>query len=170
MVGDREAVLAAGMNDHIAKPIVVDEMFATLARWLKPARSVAAGDDGPRTDAVLALDGIDTHRGLANIGGDESLFRRMLTLFREGETGFEQHFQAARAAGDAEGAMRAVHNLKGEAGTLGMHGLQQAVTALEQACLDGAREAEVDELMREVSARLNKVIEGIRGLEGARDP
>jgi signal transduction histidine kinase/DNA-binding response OmpR family regulator len=38
MVGDREAVLEAGMNDHIAKPIVVDEMFATLARWVKPAR------------------------------------------------------------------------------------------------------------------------------------
>jgi hypothetical protein len=31
-------VLEAGMNYHIAKPIVVDEMFATLARWVKPAR------------------------------------------------------------------------------------------------------------------------------------
>ena len=39
MVSDRDAVLAAGMNDHIAKPIVVDEMFATLARWLKPGGS-----------------------------------------------------------------------------------------------------------------------------------
>jgi CheY-like chemotaxis protein len=39
MVSDREAVLAAGMNDHIAKPIVVDEMFATLARWVKPVGS-----------------------------------------------------------------------------------------------------------------------------------
>ena len=36
MTGDREAVLAAGMNDHIAKPIAIDEMFATLARWIKP--------------------------------------------------------------------------------------------------------------------------------------
>jgi len=37
MVGDRDAALAAGMNDHIAKPINVDEMFATLARWVSPA-------------------------------------------------------------------------------------------------------------------------------------
>jgi CheY-like chemotaxis protein len=36
LVGDREKVLAAGMNDHIAKPIRVDEMFATLARWVRP--------------------------------------------------------------------------------------------------------------------------------------
>jgi CheY-like chemotaxis protein len=36
MVGDRDAALAAGMNDHIAKPIRVAEMYATLARWLAP--------------------------------------------------------------------------------------------------------------------------------------
>ena len=37
MMGDREAALAAGMNDHITKPIVIDEMYATLARWLPAA-------------------------------------------------------------------------------------------------------------------------------------
>jgi len=36
MVGDRDAALAAGMNDHIAKPININEMFATLARWVSP--------------------------------------------------------------------------------------------------------------------------------------
>jgi CheY-like chemotaxis protein len=36
MVGDRDAALAAGMNDHITKPINVNEMFATLARWVAP--------------------------------------------------------------------------------------------------------------------------------------
>ncbi|MGM9491707.1 response regulator [Ideonella sp. YS5] len=37
MVGDREKVIEAGMNDHIAKPIRVDELFATLARWIRKA-------------------------------------------------------------------------------------------------------------------------------------
>jgi DNA-binding response OmpR family regulator len=59
MAGDREAALAAGMNDHIAKPIVVDEMFATLARWVKPGGPAAAGNDGPRAD-TLEASGIDT--------------------------------------------------------------------------------------------------------------
>jgi CheY-like chemotaxis protein len=36
MSGDRERVIAAGMNDHIAKPIDVDDLFATLARWIRP--------------------------------------------------------------------------------------------------------------------------------------
>jgi PAS domain S-box-containing protein len=36
MRGDRERAIAAGMNDHIAKPLDVDKMFATIARWLRP--------------------------------------------------------------------------------------------------------------------------------------
>ncbi|WP_457328692.1 response regulator [Rhizobacter sp. P5_C2] len=46
MVGDREKVLAAGMNDHIAKPIKVEEMFATLARWVRPAEPAAKRGSG----------------------------------------------------------------------------------------------------------------------------
>jgi PAS domain S-box-containing protein len=37
LVSDRDKVLAAGMNDHIAKPLRIDEVFATLARWIRPA-------------------------------------------------------------------------------------------------------------------------------------
>jgi CheY-like chemotaxis protein len=36
MAGDREKVLSAGMWDHIAKPLNVGEMFATIAKWIKP--------------------------------------------------------------------------------------------------------------------------------------
>jgi len=35
MKGDRDRVLAVGMNDHIAKPFDPDEMYVTLARWIK---------------------------------------------------------------------------------------------------------------------------------------
>ncbi|WP_153111258.1 PAS domain S-box protein [Propionivibrio limicola] len=33
---DRERCLAAGMDDHIAKPVDPDNLIATLQRWLKP--------------------------------------------------------------------------------------------------------------------------------------
>ncbi|OLT99320.1 hypothetical protein BVK86_26695 [Pseudomonas reinekei] len=33
MAGDRERALACGMNDHISKPLHVDDMFATLAKY-----------------------------------------------------------------------------------------------------------------------------------------
>jgi len=62
MVGDREKVLAAGMNDHIAKPINVTEMFATLARWVRPDAAVASGFPGIETAAARA--GVSCRSGI----------------------------------------------------------------------------------------------------------
>ncbi|MBK9442999.1 MAG: PAS domain S-box protein [Comamonadaceae bacterium] len=51
MAGDKEKVIEAGMWDHIAKPLNVAEMFATLAKWIKPAavpdiiKTIAAAAD-----------------------------------------------------------------------------------------------------------------------------
>ena len=37
MVGDRQKSLDAGMNDHITKPIDIDEALAVMAKWIRPA-------------------------------------------------------------------------------------------------------------------------------------
>jgi len=41
LAGDREKALAAGMNDYISKPIDVDVVLATLARWIRPRQDPA---------------------------------------------------------------------------------------------------------------------------------
>jgi signal transduction histidine kinase/DNA-binding response OmpR family regulator len=163
MVGDREAVLAAGMNDHIAKPIVVAEMFATLAKWVRPSRS--AGHGSEQIDTPLQPTGIDMRSGLANTGGDHALYHRLLSMFREKEADFVQRFRAARANADAVAATRAAHDLKSEAGTLGMHGLEEPAATLERACLQNAPDTDIDRLLHEVSVQLDEVIGELRSLD-----
>jgi len=155
MVGDREKVLAAGMNDHIAKPIDVAEMFATLARWARPHRPAASRD----------LPGIESAGALATLDGDEQLYRRLLGMFRDSEARFAERFRAAREARDMREATRLAHDLKCESGTLGATAVSEAAWKLEQSCSDAAGEADIDALLAAVLDRLDPVIDGLRTLE-----
>ncbi len=44
MSDDRDRCINAGMNDHVTKPIDIEELFSTLVRWLSPvgAKAVSA--------------------------------------------------------------------------------------------------------------------------------
>ena len=48
---------------------------------------------------------------------------------------------------------------------LGMHAVQEAATALERACLEGAPDTDIDDVLNQVSVRLNLVLEELRNLE-----
>jgi len=154
MVGDREKVLAAGMNDHIAKPINVAEMFATLAHWVRP--DLAAASSG--------FPGIESEAGLAGVG-DKQLYRRLLGMFRDREAGFAARFRAARAAHDMPTATRLAHDLKSVSGTLGATAVREAAEELEHACSNDAGAADIDVLFAAVIEHLEPVIAGLRSLE-----
>ncbi len=169
MVGDREKVLEAGMNDHIAKPIKIDEAFATIARWVRPAarsapESTSAGQAGAQPDPLAGLPGVDVETGLDAMNGNRTLYTHLLRMFRDSEEDFPVRFDAACAAGDAAAAQRMAHDLKSIAGSLAMHEMQHAATALEDACANGAGPARIDAQARKVARLLEPVIVGLRTL------
>ncbi|MBT2303445.1 response regulator [Variovorax paradoxus] len=168
LVGDRDKVLAAGMNDHIAKPIKVEAMFATLARWVRPAaiepaQAPNSACDGSRTDSLEGLAGIDRRAGLDAMG-DEALYRRLLQMFRDREADFPERFRAARAMGQKEAAMRMAHNLKSVTGALAVRAVHPAAAELERACSDGTDDADVETLVRKVAQLLGPVISELQAL------
>jgi signal transduction histidine kinase/CheY-like chemotaxis protein/HPt (histidine-containing phosphotransfer) domain-containing protein len=155
MVGDREKVLAAGMNDHIAKPIKVDELFATLARWIRkePARPAA-----PRPDARFPV---------AGLGGNPQWYEWLGRMFVEREAGFGKHFAAALAACDTEAAVRLARALESEAAMLGATALSEAAAALEHACVQQVAANDIAALLAGVTAQLEPVIARLRALPEA---
>ncbi|MEO6276363.1 response regulator, partial [Roseateles sp.] len=154
MVGDREKALAAGMNDHIAKPIKVDHLYATVARWIR--RSPDKPPESP---------GLDTGAALADLGGNEPLYQRLVRMFVEREAGFGAHFAAARAAADTEAAVRLAHDLKSVAAILGATALSEAAAALEHACSEQAGANDMDARFAAVTVELEPAIAALQRLQ-----
>jgi len=64
--------------------------------------------------------------------------------------------------------MRAVHDLKSAAGTLGMHALMDAAAALERDCAREAPASEVDASLQTVTDKLDDAIDQVLAFDSAR--
>ena len=168
MAGDRERALACGMNDHISKPLNIEDMFATLTKWIhpKPGRGAPSAEVSPVTTVTAAslpasLPGIDLNAGLATCMGKVELYLRLLRKFRSSQQAFCAEFLIARSESDPSVTVRLVHTLRGTAGNIGAVGVANAASQLEQACLSGAVEQDVAGQLAEVERCLTPVLEGL---------
>jgi two-component system sensor histidine kinase/response regulator len=168
MASDRERALASGMNDHVAKPIDPQILLRTLGRWVTPSTSVEQDVSEPQ--AALAddsdgfgfpdLSGVDVADGLVRVGGNQTLYRKLLLKFRASHRTVLQEVQAALAAGDLLTAERWVHTAKGVSGNLGARKLQDSAFALERAIEAGVA-GDRDAALAAFAAALNVVFEAI---------
>jgi len=139
MKADLDACLAAGMNDHIIKPIERRALVQTLRRWLPkrapepgaPVAAVAAPGGTP------AIEGVDVPGTLARLGLEFETLRRMLVRFADGQQPTTDALRAAVAAVDCDAAARHAHAIAGSAGNLGAEALHAAAKALERAGREG---------------------------------
>jgi PAS domain S-box-containing protein len=137
MAGDREKALEAGMNDHVAKPIDVTELFGILERWIQVPDERRGKGLSPKEasatveEALPEIAGIDTRAGLARCGGNEAVYRKILDKFRETQADAPQRIRTALADGDKTTAQREAHTLKGVAGNIGAEGVQAAAKVVE---------------------------------------
>ena len=132
MVGDKEKCLDAGMNDFIAKPIDVAQLFGTLARWIAPARTqeVAVVVAAPEA-ALPAIAGLKLDDALRRMGGNARLMRKLLDRFVETQFDAMLRISAAMAHGQRETAIREAHTLKGLAGNIGAASLADSAARIE---------------------------------------
>ncbi|QJT17463.1 response regulator [Aeromonas sp. 1805] len=144
MAGDRERCLAAGMDDHIAKPIDPDRLYAALQRWATSfSREVSSRLTASRASPATALLpqlralGLNAETALQRLMHNWEWYRDLLQRFaRQGSQPMES-LLAALQANDREEAHRQAHTLKGIAATLGAGSLQEVSARLESALARG---------------------------------
>ncbi len=176
MTSDRDKCLAAGMNDHVSKPIDPKEMYRTLAQWIEPgerevpvellqrlAEFNKGGDEPP-----LELPGFDVDKAMARMGGSTRAYRRTLTKVLESEADAMERISQSLIESDWETAVRIAHTLKGVAGNIGANALHAEASKLEAVLLEEQPEAEcmtltgrtLNEAMKTISDALQSDIKG----------
>jgi HPt (histidine-containing phosphotransfer) domain-containing protein len=151
MSGDREKSLAAGMDDHITKPIDPKALFASLVKWILPEKrgaftvppppggesegASASAGAGPTAvhDALAPVLGISIADGLARVGGNEALYRKLLKNFYQEYRPIAERITSTLASEDPDSGRHLLHTLKGVAGNVGATELYKAAGALETA-------------------------------------
>ena len=133
---DRRRSLDAGMQAHLAKPIDVDALVATLLQVT--GREAPRRVDGapPAPPGLPHLPGIDLKSTLPRFAGSVERFTELFIRFAEGQA---QTFGALRAhveAGQRAEAGQLAHRLRGVTANLGAIGAADAAHELEQALRD----------------------------------
>ncbi|WP_229632265.1 hybrid sensor histidine kinase/response regulator [Pseudoduganella violaceinigra] len=144
MPEDQAKSLAAGMNDHITKPINPDILFRAMLKWIDPARlagrtpaAAPAPAEIPAAAPFPPLAGVDWQFALSRADRNPAILaKRMRSFCNEYGAGPDQ-LAAALAGGDWAPVERLAHNLKSSATYLGAAGLAQLSDIVEAGIRDG---------------------------------
>ncbi|WP_210543440.1 PAS domain S-box protein [Rhodoferax sp. PAMC 29310] len=144
MSSDREACLAAGMNDHIGKPIDLQVLVKVLLQYTRPSAgsSPSSTQALPRPAAMSAPESphpqspMDVSGALARLSGNTFLYLKVLQSYLVDLAGQPEQLKSLLAKGDLVAARRLMHTFKGLSATIGANGMSATAKAMENALQD----------------------------------
>ncbi|MBA5761652.1 response regulator [Vibrio sp. 404] len=177
MSGDREKCLAAGMNDHLSKPINPNQVFQTLTKWIKPTGHFAPEVVQDDLQQAFEIEDFDTENALARMAGNVKAYKKALANVVQSESDIVARVNEAIEAQQIESAVIAVHSLKGIAGNIGANYLVAPTEALEHSLAEQQSQSRCElstverQMLEDVGQLVEKMVLAISvALERSRDP
>ncbi len=181
MQGDRDRCLAAGMDDHITKPVDPSKLHLALQRWLpescRQAASAATAEE--RAKDLPASDMAHNHADKAQLPaqpvfdyaamsgrlmGDDSLVRTVAETFLTDMSVQIKQLKSVVAAGGAQQVTSQAHKIKGAAANVGGMALSAQARKMEQAGKTGELEAarqglpELEQRFTQLKAKMEETL------------
>jgi signal transduction histidine kinase/DNA-binding response OmpR family regulator len=142
MASDRDACLRAGMNEHVGKPFDVQHLVNVISQHCGkspsyPSQAAAQVNSSPAihapqpqidsNDAAIDLDG-----AIARMGGNQSLYMKVLPQFRKQLSELPARLQALAAVDDIATIARELHSFKGSSAMMGANALSKDIAGIEK--------------------------------------
>jgi PAS domain S-box-containing protein len=166
VMGDARAkCVQSGMDDFIGKPILPDTLYATLLKWVRPAKpNTISTSQQPNPELSVpfpTLYGIDTALGLQHTAGNAIVYRKVLLKFAENNSQTLDEIQQHLLEKNYQQAQRAIHSLTSLAGSLGARALYKSLLEFESTFEQGCY-SDLTRLLPTIEPELNQILNSIK--------
>ncbi|MDB9373822.1 Hpt domain-containing protein [Nodularia sphaerocarpa] len=135
MQGDREACLAANIDDKISQPVQIEELALTLSKC-QPRKNDQLMSSNlsriltPNTEpTIIDPEILNSLRDM--MSGDEAAFVQLLNCYLAEAPKYIQNIRASLVPEDAQALWKAAHCLKSSSASVGATTLAQICTQIE---------------------------------------
>jgi HPt (histidine-containing phosphotransfer) domain-containing protein len=173
VIGAKDMMLEAGMNDYLWKPIIKTELVHMLQKWIPaeklltpPPETPASNNSGDNADEergefwekLKQIEGLDVAIGLNRVEGQKDVYEKSLKLMIREIEKSDKNLKAFLAADDMRQFGIATHGMKGSLANIGAMELSSKAFALETASRQSDNSF--------CAANLPSFLEGLNGLGG----
>ncbi len=167
--GEYEKSLAAGMNDHITKPIDPDVLYRTLVKHIRGISIDSVVTEGAeRTKSAIQITGLKYEEGLKRSGSKKASYHALLLKFGNRYVNVATEVRTMVMNSDVSGLADYLHTLAGVSGNVGatdVYELSSKLSVQLKSAKDaGEQKIRVDLIsqMQLLTVKLDELIGSIR--------